>query len=144
MTQRRRILVTSALPYANGPIHLGYLLEAVKTDIWARFQRLRGHECYYVCADDTHGTPVMLKAQSLGLTAEQLIEKGITGRRSGTVPGFRYSRAMKSANITWSETVLDRYLADPQAVVPGNIMPFSGVADGVERAKIISYLMTLR
>jgi leucyl-tRNA synthetase len=144
MTQRRRILVTSALPYANGPIHLGYLLEAVQTDIWSRFQRLRGHECYYVCADDTHGTPVMLKAQSLGLTAEQLIEKGITGRRSGTVPGFRYSRAMKSANITWSETVLDRYLADPQAVVPGNIMPFSGVADGVERAKIISYLMTLR
>jgi cytochrome c len=70
--------------------------------------------------------------------------RGIPGRRSGTVPGFRYSRAMKSANITWSETVLDRYLADPQAVVPGNIMPFSGVADGVERAKIISYLMTLR
>src|SRR5580698_6737160 len=75
MTQRRRILITSALPYANGPIHLGYLLEAVQTDIWARFQKLRGHECYYVCADDTHGTPVMLKAQSLGLTPEQLIDQ---------------------------------------------------------------------
>ena len=75
MTQRRRILITSALPYANGPIHLGYLLEAVQTDIWARFQRLRGHECYYVCADDTHGTPVMLRAQSLGITPEQLIEQ---------------------------------------------------------------------
>jgi methionyl-tRNA synthetase len=75
MTQRRRILITSALPYANGPIHLGYLLEAVQTDIWARFQRLRGHECYYVCADDTHGTPVMLRAQSLGLTPEQLIDQ---------------------------------------------------------------------
>jgi len=75
MTQRRRILVTSALPYANGPLHLGHILEAIQTDIWVRFQRLRGHECYYVCADDTHGTPVMLKAQSLGLTPEQLIEQ---------------------------------------------------------------------
>jgi methionyl-tRNA synthetase len=65
--------VTSALPYANGPIHLGYVLEAVQTDIWVRFQKLRGHECYYVCADDTHGTPIMLKAQSEGITPEQLI-----------------------------------------------------------------------
>ena len=75
MTQRRRILVTSALPYANGPIHLGYVLEAVQTDIWVRFQKLRGHECYYVCADDTHGTPMMLKAQAEGITPEQLIEQ---------------------------------------------------------------------
>ena len=73
MTQRRRILVTSALPYANGPLHLGHILEAVLTDIWVRFQKLRGHECYYVCADDTHGTPIMLKAQSEGLTPETLI-----------------------------------------------------------------------
>ena len=75
MIQRRRILVTSALPYANGPLHLGHILEAIQTDIWVRFQKLRGHECYYVCADDTHGTPVMLKAHSLGLTPEQLIEQ---------------------------------------------------------------------
>ncbi len=73
MTQRRRILVTSALPYANGPLHLGHILEAIQTDIWVRFQKLRGHECYYVCADDTHGTPIMLKAQSEGISAEQLI-----------------------------------------------------------------------
>ena len=73
MTQPRRILVTSALPFANGPLHLGHILEAVQTDIWVRFQKLRGHECYYVCADDTHGTPIMLKAQSEGLTPEQLI-----------------------------------------------------------------------
>jgi methionyl-tRNA synthetase len=73
MTQRRRILVTSALPYANGPLHLGYMLEAIQTDVWVRFQKLRGHECYYVCADDTHGTPIMLKAQSEGLTPEALI-----------------------------------------------------------------------
>jgi methionyl-tRNA synthetase len=73
MTKARRILVTSALPFANGPLHLGYILEAVQTDIWVRFQKLRGHECYYVCADDTHGTPIMLKAQSEGITPEQLI-----------------------------------------------------------------------
>jgi methionyl-tRNA synthetase len=75
MTHRRRILVTSALPYANASIHLGYLFEAVQTDIWVRFQKLRGHECYYVCADDTHGTPVMLKAQSEGIAPEALIER---------------------------------------------------------------------
>jgi methionyl-tRNA synthetase len=73
MTNVRRILVSSALPFANGPLHLGYILEAVQTDIWVRFQRLRGHECYYVCADDTHGTPIMLKAQAEGITPEQLI-----------------------------------------------------------------------
>jgi methionyl-tRNA synthetase len=75
MSQRRRILVTSALPYANGPLHLGHILETIQTDIWVRFQRLRGHECHYVCADDTHGTPIMLKAQSEGVTPEQLIER---------------------------------------------------------------------
>jgi methionyl-tRNA synthetase len=73
MTHRRRILVTSALPYANGPLHLGHILEMILTDIWVRFQKLRGHECYYVCADDTHGTPIMLKAQSEGITPERLI-----------------------------------------------------------------------
>jgi methionyl-tRNA synthetase len=75
MTEHRRILVTSALPYANGSLHLGHILETVQTDIWVRFQKLRGHECYYVCADDTHGTPIMLKAQSEGITPEQLIER---------------------------------------------------------------------
>ncbi len=71
----RRILVTSALPYANGSIHLGHLLEHIQTDIWVRFQRLRGHQCYSVCADDAHGTPVMLKAQELGITPEQMVEQ---------------------------------------------------------------------
>lgn len=70
--------------------------------------------------------------------------KGIIGRKSGTVAGFRYSRAMKSAAIVWDEASLDRYLTDPQALVPGNIMPFSGVADGAQRAELIAYLKTLR
>ena len=69
----RRILVTSALPNANGAIHLGHLLEHIQTDIWVRYQRLRGNECLYVCADDTHGTGTMLKAEELGISAEQLI-----------------------------------------------------------------------
>jgi len=69
----RKILVTSALPYANGPLHLGHLIEAVQTDIWVRFQRMQGHDCIYVCAEDSHGTPVMIKAQAEGVTPEQLI-----------------------------------------------------------------------
>jgi methionyl-tRNA synthetase len=73
--KKRKILVTSALPYANGPIHLGHLVEYIQTDIWVRFQRLRGHECWYVCADDTHGTPVMLRAQQEGVTPEALIAR---------------------------------------------------------------------
>ncbi|WP_093329008.1 methionine--tRNA ligase [Thalassotalea agarivorans] len=69
----RKILVTCALPYANGSIHLGHLLEHIQTDIWVRFQRMRGNETYFVCADDAHGTPIMLKAQQLGVTPEQMI-----------------------------------------------------------------------
>lgn len=69
----RKILVTSALPYANGPIHLGHLVEYIQTDIWVRFQKQRGNQCYYVCADDTHGTPIMLRADKEGITPEQLI-----------------------------------------------------------------------
>ncbi|UTW45437.1 methionine--tRNA ligase [bacterium SCSIO 12696] len=73
MSDRRKILVTSALPYANGSIHLGHMMEAIQTDIWTRFQRLRGHECYYVCADDAHGTSIMLKAEQLGISSEEHI-----------------------------------------------------------------------
>ncbi len=69
----RKILVTSALPYANGSIHLGHLVEYIQTDIWVRFQKQRGNQCYYVCADDTHGTPIMLRATNEGITPEQLI-----------------------------------------------------------------------
>src|SRR5688572_13306365 len=70
---QRHILVTAALPYANGHIHLGYLLEAIQTDIWVRFQKLRGHRCIYLCADDTHGTAIMIRARQEGRTEEQLI-----------------------------------------------------------------------
>jgi len=72
-TPPRQILVTSALPYANGPLHLGHILEYIQTDIWVRFQRLRGNKCIFVCADDAHGTPIMLKARELGITPEELV-----------------------------------------------------------------------
>ncbi len=71
----RKILVTSALPYANGSIHLGHLVEYIQTDIWVRFQKMRGHTCHYVCADDTHGTPIMLRAEKEGITPQALVDR---------------------------------------------------------------------
>jgi methionyl-tRNA synthetase len=70
---QRKILITCALPYANGSIHIGHLVEYLQADFWARFQNMRGHECTYICADDTHGTPIMVKARELGITPEEYI-----------------------------------------------------------------------
>jgi methionyl-tRNA synthetase len=83
----RRILVTSALPYANGAIHLGHLVEYIQTDIWVRFQKMQGHEVHYVCADDTHGTPIMLRADKEGITPEKLIER-VYGEHTRDFTGF--------------------------------------------------------
>ena len=71
----RNILVTSALIYANGPLHLGHILEQIQTDIWVRFQKLQGHDCIYICGDDAHGTPIMISAQKQNITPEQLINE---------------------------------------------------------------------
>src|SRR5690606_41360919 len=71
----RTILVTSALPYANGPIHIGHLVEYIQTDIWVRFQKLRGHKCIFICADDTHGTYIMFSAHKQGVSEEELYER---------------------------------------------------------------------
>lgn len=67
-SSREKILVTCALPYANGSIHLGHMLEHIQADVWVRYQRMRGHEVNFICADDAHGTPIMLKAQQLGIS----------------------------------------------------------------------------
>ena len=83
----RKILVTSALPYANGAIHLGHLVEYIQTDIWVRFQKMRGHDCWYVCADDTHGTPIMLRAEKEGITPEALIRR-VHGEHTRDFAGF--------------------------------------------------------
>ncbi|MCL2523619.1 MAG: methionine--tRNA ligase [Betaproteobacteria bacterium] len=83
----RKILVTSALPYANGAIHIGHLVEYIQTDIWVRYQKMAGNECWYVCADDTHGTPIMLRAEQEGIAPEQLIER-MHGEHARDFAGF--------------------------------------------------------
>ena len=89
-SEKRSILVTSALPYANAPLHLGHILEHTQTDIWVRYQRLLGNECIYVCADDAHGTPIMLKAEELDITPENLIED-IYKEHKSTFEDYRIS-----------------------------------------------------
>lgn len=88
MKSKRNILVTSALPYANGPIHIGHLVEYIQTDIWARFQKMRGHRCFYVCADDAHGTPIMLRARQDGIDPEELIAR-VAEEHKADFAGFR-------------------------------------------------------
>ena len=82
LTVRRNILVTSALPYASGPLHLGHLVEYTQTDVWVRFQRMQGHDCTYVCASDAHGTPTMLQAEKLGIPPEKLVTNVATDHRT--------------------------------------------------------------
>ncbi|MFV2030362.1 methionine--tRNA ligase [Neisseria sp. S1] len=108
MTQRK-ILVTSALPYANGSIHLGHMVEHIQTDIWVRFQKLRGHECYYCCADDTHGTPVMLAAQKQGIAPEEMIAR-VREEHLADFSGFgigydNYYSTHSPENKTYSEKI---------------------------------------
>ena len=78
----RKLFVTTALPYANGPFHIGHIMEYIQADIWVRFQRMQGHEVHFVCADDAHGAPIMLNAEKQGITPEQLIEKVSEGHKA--------------------------------------------------------------
>lgn len=108
-TQPRHILVTSALPYANGPIHLGHLVEYIQTDIWVRFQRSRGNTCTYVCADDAHGTPIMLRAQQEGITPQELIDR-ISAEHQRDFAGFevgfdQYHSTHSEENRQFSEHI---------------------------------------
>ncbi|MFK8047866.1 MAG: methionine--tRNA ligase [Halioglobus sp.] len=112
----RDILVTSALPYANGSLHLGHMLEMVQTDIWVRFQKSRGNNCSYVCADDAHGTAIMLTAESLGITPEQQIE-AIQAEHEQDAAGFsigfdNYSSTHAPENKAWSEEIYRRLVAN--------------------------------
>ena len=108
----RKILVTSALPYANAPLHLGHMLEQVQTDIWVRFQRSRGHQCLYVCADDAHGTAIMLSAEAAGVTPEAHIDavKSDHLRDSmGFLIGFdQYYSTHSEENRQWSERIFQK------------------------------------
>jgi len=108
----RKMLVTSALPYANGSIHLGHLVEYIQTDIWVRFQKLRGHDCLYVCADDAHGTPIMLRAQQEGILPEELIAR-VAGEHQADFADFRigfdnYHSTHSAENRELAETVYTR------------------------------------
>lgn len=134
---KRNILVTSALPYANGPIHIGHLVEYIQTDIWTRFQKMCGHDCLYICADDAHGTPIMLKAQQEGITPEQLISR-VSAEHQKDFSDFHiqfdnyhsthseenrfhstriYERLKKSGHIT-TKTVVDLYDPQDQVFLP--------------------------
>lgn len=108
----RKILVTSALPYANGSIHLGHLVEYIQTDIWVRFQKMQGHECYYVCADDAHGTPIMLRAQAEGITPEKLISDTSIEHQSDfkdfSVNFDNYYSTHSNENRFFAETIYNR------------------------------------
>ena len=111
----RKILVTSALPYANAPLHLGHMLEQVQTDIWVRFQRSRGHICRYVCADDAHGTAIMLSAEAANRTPEAHIA-AIQARHEQDSAGFlirfdHYHSTHSPENQRWSETIFERLAA---------------------------------
>jgi methionyl-tRNA synthetase len=149
---KRTMLVTSALPYANGPIHLGHLVEYIQTDIWVRFQKLRGHDCLYVCADDAHGTPIMLRAQQEGITPEQLIEAvgeehrtdfsdfnvGFDNYHSTHSPENRalaelvYTRHRDAGHIT-TRTITQAYDAEQEMFLPDRFIkgecPRCGAAD---------------
>ena len=108
----RRILVTSALPYANGEIHLGHLLEYIQTDIWVRFQKMQGNECHYVCADDAHGTPIMLKADEMGIDPEELIS-GVSERHQADFKDFniefsQFHSTHSDENRYFSELIYSR------------------------------------
>ncbi len=111
-SNKRKILVTSALPYANGSIHLGHLVEYIQTDIWVRFQKMQGHECYYVCADDAHGTPIMLRAQSEGITPEKLISDTSTEHQADfkdfAIQFDNYHSTHSPENRFFAETIYNR------------------------------------
>ena len=109
---KRRILVTSALPYANGDLHLGYMLEVIQTDIWVRFQKMQGNECHYVCADDAHGTPIMLKADEMGIDPEELIA-GVSERHQADLNDFhidfsQFHSTHSQENRHYSELIYNR------------------------------------
>ncbi len=108
----RNILVTSALPYANGSIHLGHLVEYIQTDIWARFQKMRRHNCTYVCADDAHGTAIMLRARQEGITPEELIAR-VSEEHQQDFAGFHigfdnYHSTHSEENRFFANTIYER------------------------------------
>ncbi len=112
MSSKRQILVTNALPYANAALHLGHILEYTQTDVWVRFQKMRGHECYYVSADDAHGTAIMLKAEEKGISAEQHIDDMLTIHKADFEDFYigvdNYHSTHSDENKAFSELIYNR------------------------------------
>ncbi len=132
--QQRRILLTAALPYANGSIHLGHMLEYIQTDIWARFQRAQGHECYFAWADDAHGTPIMLSAQRQGISPETLIER-MNAEHQADFQDFglsydHFSSTHSAANQKRVESIFNHLQRDGH-VVEKTISQFYDEAEGM-------------
>ncbi|HDK37589.1 MAG TPA: methionine--tRNA ligase [Thiolapillus brandeum] len=148
----RKILVTSALPYANAPLHIGHIVEYTQTDIWARFQKMRGNECWYICADDAHGTPIMLHARQKGITPEELIA-AMSAEHQADFRDFRigfdnyhsthsdenrelasliYERNLEAGHIT-SRTIMQAYDPEENMFLPDRFIkgecPKCGAAD---------------
>ena len=112
--QDRKILITNALPYANGPLHLGHLVGYIQADIWVRFLRMRGQDCTYICGSDSHGTPIMIQAEKLGMTPEALIAE-IQQQHQADFAGFyigfdNYYTTHSSENKILVETIFNRHL----------------------------------
>jgi len=127
----RKILVTSALPYANAPLHLGHMLEQVQTDIWVRFQRSRGHHCRYVCADDAHGTAIMLSAEKQGVTPDAHIAN-IKALHEADSAGFNvsfdnYHSTHSPENQKWSETIFKRLEANGHIAVRSVVQAYDEI-----------------
>ena len=120
----RKIVVTSALPYANGPIHIGHLVEYLQTDIWVRFQKMCGNECLYFCADDTHGTPIMISARSAGIQPEELIEavhtEHIADFNNFYIEFDNYYTTHSPENKQFSELIFGR-LNDADSITKRNV-----------------------
>ncbi len=112
MSSKRQLIVTSALPYANGPLHLGHMVEHIQTDIWVRAHRMLGISCLSLCGDDAHGTPIMLKAEQLGITPEELtaeVKASHECAQDGTSSGYRINGADYATGLP---EVLQRQLYD--------------------------------
>src|SRR3990167_8846293 len=115
MTTKRKILITSALPYANGPLHLGHMVGYIQADIWVRFQKMLGHDCLYVCGSDSHGTPIMIQAEKMGITPETLIQQVQLEQErdfNDFMIGFdNYYTTHSDENREFVETIFKRHLA---------------------------------
>ncbi|NLB68910.1 MAG: methionine--tRNA ligase [Lentisphaerae bacterium] len=122
--QKRRLVVTAALPYANGDIHIGHLVEYLQTDFWVRFHKMRGHECVYICADDTHGTPIMLRARQDGITPEELIaasyERHVKDFADFEIEFDNFYSTNSQENREFCETIFDR-LKENNAIIYKNV-----------------------